>query len=153
MFFATAIGGDLLCDCVFVIAEVVPISRAERRYPAAHPIRHYHFDQGRNSRHAESMVTRFADPNLSFVPSPPVSIGLFIDEFVAARKLTVQEYFSMTKIKNVRAITHDAQALYDRVSRMASAIGRRRRRLSVSCLRPIKLDYPIPGVKIDWSLR
>src|SRR5262249_14520625 len=107
---------ELLCDCVFVIAETLPIREAEAKYSIYHPVRHYHFDQDRNPSNKNSILTRVAEPEASFIPHPPARIGDWIESHVRNRKLTVGEYFSMKKRKNVRVITRDAQGIYDRIN-------------------------------------
>lgn len=143
---------QLFCDCVFVVAEVVPIQSAAALYPPTHAASHYHFDHLRNPAHAESEITRFADPGLSFVPHPPMPIDDWIEHHVDRRRQTVLEYFSTKRRKNVRVITRDAEGLYDRIVAWTRLPGHQRlSRLPLSSLQPIPLDYPAAQA-INWHI-
>jgi hypothetical protein len=107
--------GKLVCDCVFVVKEVIPIAAAEALFHPAHPARHYHFDQDRSPHHFGSNLTRIADRRYSFVLEPPMPIGRWISRYVSRRGLSVHKYFRSNKIKNVRVISSDADDLYERV--------------------------------------
>jgi hypothetical protein len=142
----------LVCDCVFVIDDVLPIRVAEESYPPGHPVRHYHFDQNRNKHHEGSSLTRVADTKTSFVPHPPAPIGRWIEAHVAERKLSTIEYFKLPKRRNVRVVVTDAQGIYDRLVAWCRRPGHRR--LSVlppSSLQAIRCDYPAEG-QIAWDL-
>lgn len=113
----------LVCDCVFVIDQVLPIATAEARFARHHPVRHYHFDQQRNPHHKESSVTRLGSKRFSFVLDPPMPIGSWIEQYVRHSKITVQNYFRTKRIKNVRVVTRDANGLYNRVLRWTRGKG------------------------------
>jgi hypothetical protein len=121
--------GRIVCDCVFVVESVRPIGAVERTFRATHPVRHYHFDHGpgRSPHHRNSTHTRLADPALSFVVDPPMPLGAWIARHVTHRKLTVLDYFATKKRKNVRIITANADALYDRLLRWCRRPGHSRR--------------------------
>lgn len=121
--------GRLLCDCVFVVGQVIPIAAAEATFPPAHPARHYHFDQDRSPHHFRSNLTRIADPRYSFVLDPPMPIGRWISRYVFRRSLSVHMYFRSEKIKNVRVISADADNLYDRLCAWTRLPGHSARRV------------------------
>jgi hypothetical protein len=140
----------LVCDCVFVIDKIRPIARAEALYPPTHPIRHYHFDQQRSRYHKKSRLTRFADPSKSFVPHPPAPIGSWIEHHVHERSLTVADYFSMKKRRNVRIVRTDAQGIYDRLLAWCAKPGNQRLSVvPIQSLQQIAPDAPAAG-PIVW---
>ncbi|WP_194725556.1 hypothetical protein [Noviherbaspirillum malthae] len=156
MFFVThdQITKQLFCDCVFVVADVVPINAAAALYPPSHAASHYHFDHGlgRNPSHQHSNTTRFADRDLSFVPHPPMPIGNWIESHVDRRGQTVVDYFATKRRKNVRIITRRAQELYDRIVAWTDQPGHQRlSRLPLSSLQPIPPDYPA-AQPINWHI-
>jgi hypothetical protein len=107
----------LVCDCVFVIDKVVPIAAAEACFPVTHPARHFHFDQSRNPHHKKSSLTRLAHTRFSFVLDPPMPIGRWINDYVRKTNTCVETYFRSKRIKNVRIIVKNADALYNRTLR------------------------------------
>lgn len=151
MFFLTFLpDGGLVCDCVLVIAEVLPIKVVEQRYLPTHPIRHYHFDQERNPYHEKSALTRLADAKLSFVPHPPAPIDTWIENYIEKREKPLHEYFSDKRIKNVRKVT-DAQGLYDRIVCWCDSSGSQRlTNLPLQTLKEIHLKYPAPD-PLSWD--
>ncbi|MDP2449915.1 MAG: hypothetical protein Q8M93_15800 [Polaromonas sp.] len=143
--------GEVVFDCVFVIGEVLSISDAETRFPNAHPARHYHFDQERCPSHKLSTLTRIADPTASFIPTPPMPLGSWIECHVSARSMPVLDYFRMKKRKNVRVVTHDAQGIYDRLVQWSKMPGHAALAcLPMQTLREIQPEYPAEGA-IDWG--
>lgn len=145
--------GKLVCDCVFVIAQVVKIADAEARFPRFHPVRHFHFDQhqNRNPYHIKSTLTRIGHKELSFLLDPPMPIGTWIEQYVRSGKLTVTKYFQGKRIKNVRVITKNANELYNRALRWSKGRGHRKiGRLSMHSLRMTMCpSYPAEG-PIIW---
>ena len=115
----------LVCDCVFVIDNMLSIEDAEAKFPRNHPVRHFHFDQRRNAHHKNSAVTRLGSEKLSFVLDPPMPIGPWIEQHIRRTKTTVANYFRSKKIKNVRVITQDANGLYNRALRWSKGRGHR----------------------------
>ena len=137
-------------DCVFLVAEVVAIGLAESRFSQSDPARHYHFDQARSPHHEKSKLTRVADPIYSFVPHPPMPLGLWIENHVEQRSMSVIDYFRLRKRRNVRMVTVDAQGLYERVVQWSKINGRSAlSRLPAESLKGVRLDYPAVG-EIAW---
>jgi hypothetical protein len=143
---------QIVCDCVFVIAAVLPIAIAAKSFPENHAVQHYHFDQERSSHHKNSTLTRIADPLLSFVPHPPMPIGAWIEEHVETRSMSVIDYFQMKKRKNVRIVTKDVQGIYDRLEKWVTLQGHGRLDcLPSSSLKVVKVAHPANNI-IDWTL-
>jgi len=141
----------VVVDCVFVIADVVPISQAEMSFPVGHPVRHYHFDQERCPQHKRSQYTRIAHTTTSFIPHPPMPLDDWVDDHVAKRKMKVLDYFRLKKRRNVRVITHDAQGIYDRLVKWANMPGHQALTcLPLDTLMRINLVYPANGL-IHWN--
>ena len=141
---------QVVCDCVFVIEEVLPIEEVEARFAASHPIRHYHFDQSRSKHHLQSTLTRVANSSTSFVLDPPMPLGPWIESHVKQRSMPVLEYFSLKKRKNVRVVTTDAQGIYERCVEWTSMPSHRTlASLPLETLRAVELVYP-GEEEIEW---
>lgn len=147
------ISGKIVCDCVFVIDEILEISVAERQFPMGHPVRHYHFDHGprRCPTHQNSTLTRIANPKLSFVVDPPMPIDGWIQHYVRASTQDVLTYFKSKRRKNVRIVTLSADGLYDRVLCWCALPGHTRKAVLPmrSLLNSITPVHPAPG-PIIW---
>jgi hypothetical protein len=139
---------DVLVDCVFLIAEVAAIGEAEARFAPSHPARHYHFDQQRSPKHLRSELTRIADPELSFLPSPPMPLGAWIENHLAPRSMPALDYFRLKKRKNVRVVISDAQGLYDRLLAWSKLPGHS----ALKCLPLRTLRQIAPLYPANWPI-
>jgi len=142
---------EVVCDCVFVVAESVPIAAAEARFPAGHPARHYHFDHQRSKYHINSTTTRIADRNLSFIPHPPMPLGTWIESHVEQRSMSVLDYMRLKMRRNVRVVRYDAQGIYDRLRAWVKLPNHTAlESLPLHTLKGVKLVYPA-NEPVRWA--
>lgn len=143
--------GDLVIDSVLVLDRMLPIAEAEAQWHPSHPIRHYHFDQNRQSAHENSDRTWIACPEFSFVVHPAMPIGDWIEDYVSPTRVTIADYFGQRLRKSARHLAHP-QRLYDMVVAWAGKPGHARLdRIPLETLQQVPLDWPVPGVQIKWD--
>lgn len=125
-FFVSWKSNQLVFDCVFVVDRCVLIQVAEQRYKTRSFERKLHFDQRSNEAHRNSTRTFIANMGLSFLPTPPVRIGAWIENLVVPGKMTVHQYFGASNgRRNARVIRSDAEKLYLRIKKCAKMARRR----------------------------